>query len=309
MKKAILSLVALLASAALMAQNEVIRIWENGAPGAKASETYTEEIKYLGENETNPRIYKVTDPTLTAFIPKEKSAEPYKAIIICPGGGYVRQDCNNEGAYVAEALNENGIAAFVLKYRLPSDEIMENRALGPLQDIQRAVRLVRENAAKWNIDPNCIGVMGFSAGGHLASTGATLFGFPAYDAGADAVSARPDFAALIYPVISMEPGITHGGSRKALIGGLKNDRYYENLLSTEKQVRFDTPPCFLVHAANDNGVPYKNSAQFVDAMAKNNRSVEYHILPSGGHGFGLAKGTHNSLWLTWLVDWLKTIKK
>ena len=197
----------------LHSQNEILPLW-NKIPGEISAPDYTEkEIIKDGKVQS---ISLVTIPTLSVFLPKEIKPNQ-TAVIIFPGGGYSHLSIDKEGTKVAQWLNSLGIAAFVLKYRLPSDLIMKDKTIGPLQDAQEAIRYVRSNAVKWNIDSNKIGIMGFSAGGHLASTLATHYDDKTYESTIK-TSARPDFSILIYPVISMENAITHKGSQTNLLG-------------------------------------------------------------------------------------------
>jgi acetyl esterase/lipase len=228
------------------------------------------------------------------------------AIIICPGGGYGILAASHEGSDVAKLFTQWGITAFVLKYRLPDDSIMIDKTIGPLQDAQRAIQLVRENAAKWNIDPNKIGIMGFSAGGHLAATASTHFNKAVIDNPGN-ISLRPDFSILAYPVISFTDSLAHIGSRNNLIG--KNpSREKIKEFSNELQVTAQTPPAFLVHASDDNGVKPANSISYYEALLKNNVSAELHLYQKGGHGFGLNNKTTNDKWTERLKNWLQSNK-
>jgi len=259
-----------------------IRLWNATAPGA------------TGDGD-------IDVPTLTPFlIPPENATGA--AFIVCPGGGYGHL-APHEGAPIAQWLNSLGIEAFVLKYRL-----------GPkyhhpieMEDVQRAIRLVRSNAPSWHIDPNRIGIIGFSAGGHLAATAATHF-----DAGApntpdpiDRVSSRPDLAILAYPVITMLDPYVHQGSRLNLLG-LDPTSDLEIFLSADRQVTPQTPPCFLVHAADDRTVPVENSLLFAMACRKNKVPFEIHIFEHGTHGFGLGgKDPVLSTWTAMAARWLE----
>jgi acetyl esterase/lipase len=230
------------------------------------------------------------------------------SIIICPGGGYTRLSIDHEGINVAKALNEFGITAFVLKYRLPNDSIMIDKTTGPLQDAQQAIRTVRKQAAAWGLNPVKTGIMGFSAGGHLAATAATHFTMIA-DASSvnDTTSLRPDFAILIYPVISLDDTIAHKGSKTNLIG--KNPSVeLTKLFSNELQVTKNTPPVFLVHAGDDGTVPVENSIRFYQACIKNKVPVEMHLYPKGGHGFGLNNKTTTDKWFDRLINWINSIQ-
>jgi pectinesterase len=250
------------------------------------------------------RISKISNPTLTVFKPQKPNG---KAVIICPGGGYAILAFDKEGTRVAEELNKWGITAFVLKNRLPDDSINIDRSLAPLQDAQQAIRFVRNNAKEYGIERNKIGIMGFSAGGHLASTAATHFNFKAEAGNTDTVSVRPDFAILIYPVISFDSTITHKGSRNNLVGANAAAEKI-NFYSNELQVTPNTPPSFLVHAGDDGAVPVDNSLRYYQACIKNKVPVELHLYPKGGHGFGMNNKTTDDNWMERLRNWLNLIK-
>ena len=250
------------------------------------------------------RIAKVSNPTLTVFKPEKPNG---KAVIICPGGSYLILAFDKEGTRVAEEFNKWGITAFVLKYRLPDDSINIDRSLAPLQDAQQAIRFVRNNAKEFGIDKNKIGIMGFSAGGHLASTAATHFNFKADASNNDTTSARPDFAILIYPVISFDSTFGHKGSRNNLIGGNATKEKTE-FYSNELQVTATTPPTFLIHAGDDATVPVENSIRFYQACIKNKVPAEMHIYPKGGHGFGMYNKTTDDSWMERLRNWLNSSK-
>lgn len=223
------------------------------------------------------------------------------AIVICPGGGYGGLVTGGEGHGIASWLNKHGITGVVLEYRLPA-----GRTYVPLLDAQRAIRTVRARAKEWGIDPAKIGIVGFSAGGHLASTAATHFddGDPKATNAIDKVSCRPDFAILVYPVITMSE-MTHGGSRQNLLGPNPSKELVE-LFSNEKQVTGKTPPTFLAHAVDDQPVPPENSRMFYAALQKNKVPSQYLELPSGGHGLNGYKGPMWDAWqeksLAWLAD-------
>jgi acetyl esterase/lipase len=250
------------------------------------------------------RVAKVSVPSITMYKPAQQNG---MSVIICPGGGYSIIAWNKEGTKVAEEFNKWGITAFVLRYRLPDDTTMIDKSIAPLQDAQQAVRLVRSNAAEWGIDKNKIGIMGFSAGGHLAATAATHFTYKADPKNTDTTSARPDFAILIYPVISFDTSFAHIGSRNKLIG--RNPAAGKvAFFSNELQVTATTPPTFLVHAGDDKAVPVENSIRFYQACIKNKVPVEMHLYPKGGHGFGLNNTTTMDNWMERLKNWLSSIK-
>lgn len=247
-----------------------------------------------------PIYFNVTLPTLTIYLPQPEIANG-TAVIICPGGGYEGLWMKNEGWDVAEKFNKMGIAAFVLKYRLPSDLTMKDKSIGPLQDVQRAIQVVRQRSSEWKIDSNKIGIMGFSAGGHLASTAATHFN-KSYIENGNGVDLRPDFAILVYPVISFGDSLTHYGSRNALIGKNPSEENIK-LFSNELQVTTQTPPTFLIQAEDDKIVSVKNSIVFYEALLKNNVPAGLHIFPAGEHGFGLEPAHSN--WSSYCALWLK----
>ena len=284
------------------AQEKIIKVWPGKIPGTIENSVYKEED--LTNESGVYRISKVTDPTLTVFAPPKEKANG-TAIIICPGGGYEHLAYAHEGVATAKWLNEIGITAFILKYRLPSDLIMKDKSVGPLQDAQEAMRIVRRNAKEWNINPGKIGIIGFSAGGHLASTLCTHYNDEIYNA--DTTSARPDFSILLYPVISMKPDITHKGSRENLLGSNPTKTEIENF-SNDLQVNKNTPPAFIVLAENDKSVPVQNSINYFLALKKFNIPAELHIFQTGGHGFGLGKkGETESYWPEVCKNWLQVM--
>jgi acetyl esterase/lipase len=283
------------------AQTQIIKVWPDGIPGSVQDQSYAE--KETMTNGIPSRYEKVTDPTLTVFLPSEDKATG-TAVLICPGGGYGVLAFDHEGYQIARWLNDNGIAGIILKYRLPSDLIMKNKSTGPLQDAQEGMRIIRRNAALWKIDPEKIGVIGFSAGGHLASSLSTHYSEAVYDS-KDEVSARPDFSLLIYPVITFDASFTHMGSRNNLIGKEPSEESIKHF-SNELQINEKTPPAFLVHSADDKTVPVKNSMAYFDALNKFGIPAEMHIYQKGGHGYGLSvgKGTQAS-WPGLCIKWMK----
>src|SRR3989440_3501469 len=260
---------------------EPIILWPNGAPGAVGKEP-------------------VDIPTLTPYLPAKDLATG-AAIIVCPGGGYEHLS-DREGGPIAERLNSMGIVAFVLKYRIGP----RYHHPAPLQDAARAIRLVRARAKEWGLDPERIGILGFSAGGHLASTAETHFDSGKLDASdpIERVSYRPNLMILIYPVITMSEK-THGGSKKQLLGDNPSPELVA-LLSNEEHVTKDTPPTFIVHTFTDTAVPVENSLMFVEALRRAGVSFEFHLYERGAHGFGL--GTKDPILATWparCADWLR----
>ena len=256
------------------------------------------------------RISNVQNPTLEVFLPAKKTATG-QAVVICPGGGYSILAYDWEGIDIAKWYNAQGIAAVVLKYRLPKSITLIKPEIAPLQDAQRAIRLVRHNAKKWNVDPTQIGVMGFSAGGHLASTLGTHFAENVLGDSKDSInslSARPDFMVLIYPVITFDKKHYHGGSKNNLIGKNASQKLIDHY-SNDLQVSSDTPTTFLLHTTDDKAVPVANSLLFYQALKRNGVAVEMHIYPEGGHGFGLGIGRgHLQQWPDRLKQWLNHIK-
>ena len=239
----------------------------DGAPGAKGSEA-------------------VDKPKITVYLaPADRATGA--AVVVCPGGGYRVVAADHEGKQIAEWLSSLGVSAFVLQYRLGE----RYRHPAPLQDAQRAIRTVRSRAKEWRVDPRRIGILGFSAGGHLASTSATHFDDGRPDAAdpVDHESSRPDFAVLCYAVISLEDPPAHAGSRRNLLGDAP-DPALVVLLSNEKQVTPRTPPTFLWHTADDSAVPVENSLLFFEALRKAGVAGELHVFPHGRHGLGLAPG-------------------
>ncbi len=285
-------------SCSLVAQNKEIPLWKN-IPGEIQNSTYKEEILYDSEH-TIKGVNKVIQPTLTPFLVDSNKSNG-AAVIICPGGGYAHLAINKEGFKVAKWFNSIGISAFVLKYRLPNDAIMKDKSIGPLQDAQEAIRTVRRNAKEWHLDPTKIGIMGFSAGGHLAATLSTHFNEKVYEA--EEISARPDFSILIYPVISMEDRITHNGSRTNLLGVNASPISIEKY-SNEKQITSETPKTFLVHASDDKTVPVANSINYYLNLREKNVSAEMHLYEDGGHGFGLGTGGSHTDWPKACEKWL-----
>jgi acetyl esterase/lipase len=288
---------------AAMAQ-QTIPLYKDAIPNSKPSPN--EEATTFEDGITI--VSKITVPTLSIYpAPKEKATGT--AVIIFPGGGYWINAIGHEGIDIAKRFNEMGITAFVVKYRIPNDATMINKEIGPLQDAQQAIKTVRQRAKEFNIDEHRIGIIGFSAGGHLASTAGTHFTNAVID-NKENISLRPDFLVLIYPVISFKEGIGHMGSRDQLIGkqpSAEKINYYSN----EMQVTEQTPPAFLVHASDDNAVPSANSILFYEALMKYKIPAELHIYEKGGHGFGLHNKTTEDDWMerckNWLVSngWLK----
>jgi acetyl esterase/lipase len=292
-------------TANLFSQNFRLNLYPHGEiPNFRA----TDEIEQRDTTDI-VRIRTVQTPDIAVFLPSKKTATG-EAVVICPGGGYWILAYDWEGEDIAKFWNSKGVAAIVLKYRLPTSKSQVIPHKSPLLDTQRALRLVRYNAEKWNIDPGKIGIMGFSAGGHLASTLSTHFddGDPDANDPIERMSCRPDFSMLIYPVISFTEDFQHSGSHKALLGENPEpelSKYYSN----ELQVNEDTPPAILIHSSDDKGVPVDNSIVYYQALVKNKITAEMHIYPYGGHGYGLAVGKgYLSTWPERCFDWLKSLE-
>ena len=278
-----------------------IALYNGDIPGSKKSNV--KERTIVLEN-GGIRIASVTDPTITKYSPAKPNG---MSVIICPGGGYQRLSIDHEGIDVAKLFNKFCITAFVLKYRLPNDSIMEDKAFGPLQDAQQAILTVRKRSEEWGLNKNQVGVMGFSAGGHLATTAATHFNFTA-DASLrkDTTSLRPDFVILIYPVISFNDSICHKGSKNNLIGKNPEPKTVK-FFSNELQVTRKSPPAFLIHAGDDGTVPVENSIRYYQACIKNKVPAEMHLYPKGGHGFGLNNKTTDDKWFDRLINWINLL--
>ncbi len=286
----------------LSAQNFRMTLWDGIIPNSKESNE-TE----IADTSDIIKISKVQIPDISVFLPSKRNASG-EAVVICPGGGYRILAYDWEGSDIAKFWNSKGVAAIVLKYRLPSASSQIEPHKTPLIDAQRAMRLVRLHAKEWNISPDKIGIMGFSAGGHLASTLSTHFdpGNPESSDKVEQQSCRPDFSILVYPVISLNK-YTHSGSKNALIG--KNaTKELQEYYSNELQVTQNTPPAILIHSSDDKAVPVKNSLLYYEALIKHNVKAEMHIYPYGGHGYSLAYGKgHLSTWIERCNDWLKSL--
>jgi acetyl esterase/lipase len=295
MKKFIL---ILFFAAPLMAQ-DFLPLYPAGIPNYK---TVVNKQKATKGADGIERISDVSIPTYR-FFPAPGSKNPQSCVVICPGGGYRILASSHEGYDIAAKFNEVGISALVLYYRLPADSAQVEKKYAPLQDAQAAIALVRNNAVKWNIDPAKVGIMGFSAGGHLAATASTHFNkdYTGIHAGANL---RPDFSILLYPVISMR-SFGHGGSKQSLLGQNPTEEELA-LFSNEEQVNAQTPKAFLVHAADDAAVPLKNSLLYAERLTANKVPVDLHVYAKGGHGFGLNnKTTSGDLWFDRLISWMK----
>jgi acetyl esterase/lipase len=287
----------------VQAQNITLPLW-NGTPPLQKEMDLNEEVV----SEGIIRIGNVQIPTIEVYLPAKQIATG-QAVVIFPGGGYSILAYDWEGTDFAKWLNSQGIAGIVVKYRLPKSASLTDPKEVPLMDAQRAIRLVRQNASGWNIDPTKVGIMGFSAGGHLASTLSTQYSHTvdrAMDA-VDALSARPDFSILVYPVITFVNPAIHSGSMKALLGENQTEELKKRF-SAELNVTEETPVTFLVHAGDDTGVPVENSLLYYAALRAKGVSASLHVYPKGGHGFafGMGKGPVEN-WRDILLDWMKAL--
>ncbi len=311
MKNAFLCLFILTSAFLKAAEREIIFLWPQGVPESNG-------ITAAEVTEIN-RVENVSVPSMR-FYPADSAKNTGVTILICPGGGYARQAVSYEGSQFGEWLSSLGINAFVLKYRLPN-----KHAFIPLKDAQQAMRIIRSRAGEWKLNPSKIGVSGFSAGGHLASTLGTHFDFgtpvppvalpakgkkpmPLAPAPLSSFSCRPDFMILFYPVVSMQESVTHAGSRENLLGpGYKRDSvdYYSN----ERQVTKDTPPTLLFLSDDDGAVPPQNSIDFYSALKKYKIPASMYLFPEGGHGWGFnANFRYHEIWKSLYMDWLKERK-
>lgn len=299
MKKIILTFTFLLSMKYAQAQQES-PLYPNGVPNAKQ---VPNSQKSVTDKNGVLRISEVTVPTLTVY-PADADKANGTAVIICPGGGYAILAASHEGSDVASVFNKMGVTAFVLKYRLPNDNAQIDKSIAPLQDAQQALRTVRKEAVKYGINPNKIGIMGFSAGGHLASTVGTHFDKQVGEVTSE-VSVRPDFMILGYPVITFKD-FGHAGSRINLVGKTADQTLIDEY-SNELHVTKDTPPTFLVHAGDDTAVPVKNSLVFYEGLQKNGVLAELVIYPKGGHGFGLNNKTTKEKWMDNVKNWMDSL--
>jgi acetyl esterase/lipase len=288
-----LALPLLLTLAAAQPPNTTIPLWDGKAPHA------------VGDS--------AADKPSVAVFPAPKDQANGAAVVICPGGGYGFLADDHEGKQVAEYFNGLGVTAFVLKYRIVTKDRPGPLHPAPLEDAQRAIRLARARAKEFGIDPHRVGLMGFSAGGHLVSTAGTHFDAGKADGDAvDKHSCRPDFLILAYPVITMEPGVTHMGSRNNLLGPKPDPKLVESY-SNERQVSKDTPPTFIFQTSADTAVVPENAIRFYTALKKAGVPAELHVYEKGRHGVGLGRDpkwtggeTSVATWPDRLTDWLKS---
>jgi acetyl esterase/lipase len=294
----LLTLIFSLLISTVMQAQEIIPLYTGEIPNSKPNRM--KEVPFY-ENGVIRGYGRISIPTLTVFLPENPSGT---AVIICPGGGYIAETYRGEGTEIAEAFVRQGIAAFVVKYRLPSDSIMIDKSIGPLQDAQQAIKIVRQRAASWKINPDRIGIMGFSAGGHLASTAGTHFD-KSYIPNPENTSLRPDFMILCYPVVSMDPSIAHMGSRENLLGKNPLDDQIR-LFSNELQVTDKTPAAWITHSGDDPAVPVENSLRMYRALIDHRIPVEMHLYTTGDHAFILKLKPDE--WMVPIFEWIKKLQ-
>ncbi|MFM2476456.1 alpha/beta hydrolase [Celerinatantimonas sp. MCCC 1A17872] len=287
--------------------NQPILLWPDGQiPGALNVQVKAEMIERSNIKGVHDRAWiHISQPSLSAFLANKPNG---CGVIIAPGGGYERVVIDKEGVDMVKPLNERGISVFILNYRLPGDGFA-NQEWVPLQDAQRAIRLLRANAKLWQLKPQCIGVMGFSAGGHVAASLATQFNLASYKPidVIDEQSARPNFAALLYPVITMNHQYTHMGSREHLLGTNPSAQQIKQS-SLENAVTINTPPTFIALANDDHSVPPMNSIKFYEQLHSHHVLAEMHIFERSGHGFGIRKAQGNAkLWPELFLNWFSAL--
>lgn len=281
----------------LMAQIQILPLYDGEAP-------HTQKLLDKDEIGEGGRVRQVSVPELIIYRPDNSPAHQV-AILICPGGGYGHLAMQHEGHDIARWYSQRGYLAAVLKYRLPQEELVYNSWQVPLSDARQGIRKLRENAKEWGIDREKVGVLGFSAGGHLASS-VSVHG---EEAGNGKVSSQPNFSVLVYPVISMDTSITHQGSRKNLLGQ-KLGTEWEEYFSNERQVDLQTPPAFLVHSWDDKSVPAEHSIRYAKALNQLGQKVELHLFEKGGHGYGMGNTEiHDNAagWLEMSDKWIRSL--
>ncbi len=274
----------------------IINLYPGVIPNSKST-----TLKDLPQNLSEGLVRRVINPTLEIYLP-EKDKASGAAVVICPGGGYSVIVYGGEGVLTAKEFAKNGVAAIILKYRLPNDSFQVNKTIAPLQDAQQAMKMVRDSAAQWNIDTGKVGIIGFSAGGHLAATEATHYQKVLIENKTN-TNLRPDFLMVVYPVISMQDSLTHAGSRNQLLGNNPSQEMKDEY-SNELHVDAQTPPTWITHAADDNVVDVDNSIIFFERLRHHKVPVEMHIYPKGGHGFIF----QHPGWMEPLLLWMKANK-
>ncbi len=272
----------------------IVNLYPGNIPNSKKT-----KLKNIPENPSEGLVRRVITPTLQMYLPEKENASG-AAIVICPGGGYSVIVYDGEGINIAKEFAEKGVAAFILKYRLPNDSFQVNTTIAPLQDAQQAIKMVRDSAAVWGIDGNKVGIMGFSAGGHVASTEATHFNKSLIE-NKSYTNLRPDFQILVYPVISMQDSLTHKDSRRQLLGTNPSKETID-LYSNELQVDKNSPPAYITVAADDKVVDVDNSIIYFEKLRHNKVPVEMHIYEKGDHGFVF----RHLGWMKPLFEWMQS---
>jgi len=294
MKKLKLYLIGICIVPFAVQSQRIVNLYPGNIPNSKKT-----ELKNIPEDPSEGLIRRVITPTLQMFLPEKENANG-TAIIICAGGGYSVIVYGGEGVMTAKNFVKKGVAAFVLQYRLPNDSFQVNKTIAPLQDAQEAIKMVRDSAAAWGIDPNKVGIMGFSAGGHVASTEATHFSKSLIENKSN-TSLRPDFQILVYPVISMQDSLTHKDSRRQLLGTNPSKQMID-LYSNELQVDENSPPAYITQAADDKVVDVDNSLIYFEKLRHHNMPVEMHIYEKGNHGFVF----RHPGWMEPLFEWMQS---
>ena len=309
LQKIIILIVGIFVYNISFAQYDSVPLYSNNIPGAVNNNIA--ERKKINKQGVVISISNITNPMLYIYIPKKPNGT---SIIIYPGGGYVSLSIEFEGHEIAKWFADRGITAFILKYRLPGDALMTNKAIRPLQDAQQAIRIVRNQSAKWNIDPNKIGIIGFSAGGHLAATEATHFNFPVGEIADTSVSLRPDFMILIYPGMYPNANYFRLPPVKNLfdnvLGGNNPADSLKHFFSNQLYITNNTPPTLMILAANDYLLRPDGAIDFFLELQKHHVPSEIHIYEKGGHGFALKKQNfgHVEQWDKEMEGWLKDKK-
>jgi acetyl esterase/lipase len=304
MKNLLFTTFLCLMNVAIFAQGDSLLLYPDGVPGA-IPQALPEKIT-VNPSDGVTVLTNVQNPMLYVYLPKKPNGT---SVLICPGGGYFVLAMQHEGHDLAKWFNARGITAFVLKNRLPDEKLMTEKHIRPLQDAQQALRIIRKNTAKWKIDANKLGIMGFSAGGHLAGTAGTRFQKQVGEITDNAVSVRPDFMLLIYPVISFRVGeATLKGIREKLLGASASEAMIDDYC-LEKQVSTETPPTFMIFTGDDFLTP-EQGIVFYQALQKHKVPSEFHLYEKGGHGYGITKKNRGRVegWDKEMEGWLRERK-
>ncbi len=300
----ILILVQLNVKSVIAMPDTLLPLWTENIPNT----LLPNDLSETWEQKEIVRISNVIEPTIEVFLPTRRSATNV-GVLIMPGGGYSILAYDWEGREVAKFLNAHGISAFVLKYRLPNARSSIEPHITPLLDARRAMRMIRSNADKWLVSGDKIGVMGFSAGGHLASSLLTCpLDLSRFDSDSiDLLDYKPNFGGLIYPVTTMDPAYAHTGSQLRLLGENPAQELID-AFSPEFNITDDTPPIFLLHTMDDQSVPIQGTVLLYQSLLRKGITTEAHFFPSGGHGYGLArKHPHLNSWPETFVEWIRSL--